>query len=55
MKCVKQSALTVLIIHQCKPPSEARCHPSISRVEIFMGWWLMEDAGLLRLGQTSSG
>ena len=55
MKCVKQSALTVLIIYQCKPPSGARCHPSISRVEIFIGWWLMEDAGLLRLGQTSSG
>lgn len=54
MKCVKQLALTVLIIYQHKPPSEARCHQSISRIEIFIGWWLVEDAGFLRLSQTSS-
>lgn len=41
----------ILIIYRCKPPSEARCHPSISRIEIFSSWWLMEDAGFLILAR----
>lgn len=53
MKCVKLLALTALIIYQRKPPSEARCHPSISRIEIFIGWWL-KDADFPRLSETSS-
>lgn len=48
---IKQLAWIALIIYQCKPPSEPRCHPSISWVEIFISWWLMEDAGFLWPGQ----
>lgn len=48
---IKQLAWIALIIYQCKPPSEPRCHPSISWAEIFISWWLMEDAGFLWPGQ----
>lgn len=50
----KPVAWTVLIIYQQKPSSEARCHWGISRIEIFIGRWLMEDAGFLWLSLTSS-